>query len=172
MSDDVWVDVFGAGVLAVTVMVYVPGAVPGFGAGSFPVPPDPQAAIPTASAAANANIETCLSSALRRYPERQPRAWKLHSASHISKASQMQASAKDFVVGPAAKGGEIAEVGATVGTLTVNCPAAVGVTCTDGGFVAGVVAMAQGPSSEPAGATEHDRFTVPENPPLDAISSE
>ena len=66
----------------------------------------------------------------------------------------------------------VPELGATVGTFTVNCAAAAGVTCTDAGFDAGVVAIEQGPRSAPAGAIEHDRFTVPVKPPAEATSIE
>lgn len=66
----------------------------------------------------------------------------------------------------------VSALGATVGTSTVNCPGAAGVTCTDGGFEAGVVPIAQGPISALADATEQDKLTVPVNPPADATSIE
>jgi hypothetical protein len=159
-------------VVAVTVIVYVPGGVPGFDTGLPPPtePPEPHAAMPTASPVINAAIRIHRTSRPLR-SRASPRIRKAPPANQNRHCSHAQAIATILAfgqVGGTPRGR--AEVGATVGTLTVNGPAAVGVTCTDGGLDAGFVTIPHGPISAPAGAVEHDRFTVPVNPPVDATS--
>jgi hypothetical protein len=158
-------------VVAVTIIVYVPGGVPGvagFDAGS--PPPDPHAAMPTANPATSvANRSQRTTCHVRLVIS--PRIRKIPLVSHNKHNRHAQASAAPLAVGPV--GGSprgTPKVAATVGTLTVNYPAAVGDTCTDAEFEAGFVTIAQGPISAPAGTMEHDKFTVPVNPPAYATS--
>lgn len=162
---------------AVTVTVYVPGGVPGSEAEAGSDPPlEPHAAIPSVKPVASAAIRM---TRIVRIPHRarpQPRLFIVAIVRQSMHASHTHPRASVSGEGPCRlpnRGGLINVIpvlGATVGTLTVNWLGAVGVTCTDEEFGAALVPVAHGPISDPAGAIEQDKFTVPVNPPAEATS--
>jgi hypothetical protein len=128
-----------------TVTVYVPAGVPGCTLlGALP-PPPPHATIPIVSA----NSSTPPDASLAQRAAGGAVHAACRAANHTARSASISSSAIIRACGSCRAGprGDLRTKGiapaAVVVTLTVNCPAALAVTFTEGGVVAGVVLTEQ-----------------------------